>query len=47
MQSTITKQTSRDKLLDITFDEVYKYGYSGTGTASILKKAGVPICEIF
>lgn len=42
MKSTTTKQTSRDKLLDITFEEVYKYGYGGAGTASILKKAGVP-----
>ncbi len=36
------KQTSRDKLLDVTFEEVYKYGYGGAGTASILKRAGVP-----
>ena len=36
------KQTSRDKLLDVTFEEVYKFGYGGASTASILKKAGVP-----
>ena len=36
------KQTSRDKLLDVTFEEVYMYGYNGAATASILKKAGVP-----
>ena len=36
------KQTTREKLLDITFEEVYKYGYNGAGTASILKRAGVP-----
>jgi TetR/AcrR family transcriptional repressor of nem operon len=36
------KQTSRDKLLDATFEEVYRYGYHGASTASILKKAGVP-----
>lgn len=36
------KQTSRDKLLDATFEEVYKYGYNGAGTASILKRADVP-----
>ena len=36
------KQTSRDKLLDVTFEEVYRYGYNGAATASILKKAGVP-----
>lgn len=36
------KRTSRDKLLDVTFEEVYCYGYNGAGTASILKKAAVP-----
>ena len=36
------KKTSRDKLLDVTFEEVYRLGYCGAGTASILKKAGVP-----
>lgn len=36
------KKTSRDKLLDVTFDEVYRYGYCGAATANILKKAGVP-----
>lgn len=36
------KITSREKLLDVTFEEVYKHGYCGAGTASILKNAGVP-----
>lgn len=36
------KQTNRDNLLDVTFEEVYKYGYGGAATASILKKEGVP-----
>jgi len=38
----IKKKTSRDKLLDVTFEEVYMYGYNGASTATILKKAGVP-----
>ena len=38
----MSKITSRDKLLDTTFSEVYKYGYSGASTANILKIAGVP-----
>jgi TetR/AcrR family transcriptional repressor of nem operon len=42
MKEATTKHTSRDKLLDVTFEEVYKYGYCGAGTASILKKASVP-----
>ena len=33
---------SRDRLLDATFTEVYKFGYSGAATASILKRAAVP-----
>ena len=41
-ETTTKKQTSRDKLLDITFEEVYIYGYNGAATATILKKAGVP-----
>jgi len=36
------KKTSRDKLLDVTFEEVYRYGYNGAATATILKKAAVP-----
>jgi len=36
------KKSSRDRLLDVTFEEVYRYGYNGTGIATILKKAGVP-----
>ncbi len=38
----MSKLTSRDKLLDATFSEVYMYGYSGASTANILKVAGVP-----
>lgn len=38
----MSKITSRDKLLDATFGEVYMYGYSGASTANILKIAGVP-----
>lgn len=34
--------TSRDKLLDVTFSEVYMYGYSGASVANILKIAKVP-----
>jgi len=34
--------TTRDKLLDATFNEVYMYGYTGASTANILKIAGVP-----
>ena len=33
---------SREKLLDAAFMEVYKNGYHGASTASILKSAGVP-----
>ncbi len=36
------KANSRERLLDITFEEVYRYGYQGASTAAILKKAGVP-----
>ncbi len=36
------KVTSRDRLLDATFEEIYRYGYHGASTAAILKKAGVP-----
>jgi len=39
---TTKKKTSRDKLLDVTFEEVYRYGYNGAATATILKKAAVP-----
>ncbi len=38
----MSKVTSRDKLLDATFNEVYMYGYAGASTAKILKIAGVP-----
>lgn len=33
--------TSREKLLDITFDEIYLNGYSGTSIDKILKKASM------
>ncbi len=36
------KQTTREKLLDYTFEEVYIYGYNATSVDSILKKAKVP-----
>ena len=36
------KTINREKLLDVTFEEVYQYGYCGAGTAAILKKSGVP-----
>ncbi len=35
------KSISREKLLDVTFEEVYKYGYNGASTANILKIASV------
>jgi len=36
------KQPTREKLLDITFDEVYIHGYTATSVDTILKKAGIP-----
>ncbi|SFV56261.1 Transcriptional regulator, TetR family [hydrothermal vent metagenome] len=36
------RQPSREKLLDITFDEVYIHGYTATSVDTILKKAGIP-----
>jgi TetR/AcrR family transcriptional repressor of nem operon len=36
------KQPTREKLLDITFDEVYIHGYAATSVDTILKKAGIP-----
>ena len=36
------KQPSREKLLDITFEEVYIHGYAATSVDAILKKAGIP-----
>ena len=36
------KQPTREKLLDITFDEVYIDGYTATSVDTILKKAGIP-----
>ena len=36
------KNSSREKLLDITFEEIYIHGYSGTSIGSILKKAEIP-----
>ena len=35
-------QNSRERLLNAAFLEVYKNGYHGAATASILKKSGVP-----
>ena len=36
------RQPTRERLLDITFDEVYIHGYTATSVDSILKKAGIP-----
>ena len=36
------KQPSREKLLDITFEEVYIHGYTATSVDTILKTAGIP-----
>ena len=36
------KQTTREKLLDITFEEVYIHGYAATSVDAILKKAKIP-----
>jgi len=36
------KQPTREKLLDITFDEVYIHGYTATSVDTILKRAGIP-----
>jgi len=36
------KNSSREKLLDITFEEIYIHGYAATSIGSILKKANVP-----
>jgi len=36
------KQTTREKLLDITFEEVYINGYASTSVDKILKKAKIP-----
>lgn len=35
------KQSTRDKLLDITFEEVYIHGYTATSVDAILKKAKI------
>jgi len=35
------KQPTREKLLDITFDEVYINGYTATSVDAILSKAGI------
>ncbi len=34
-------KSSRDKILDAVFEEVYIYGYNGTSISSILKSSGV------
>lgn len=36
------RATAREKLLDVTFEEVYIHGYAATSVDTILKKAGVP-----
>jgi len=36
------KQNTREKLLDITFEEVYIHGYNATSVDAILKKAQIP-----
>ncbi len=38
----MSKITSRDKLLDATFSEVYIYGYAGASISNILKIANIP-----
>jgi len=39
---TMKKRTAREKLLDVTFQEVYIHGYAATSVDTILKKSGVP-----
>ncbi len=36
------KTSSRERLLDVAFEEVYIYGYGGASTTNILKKAKLP-----
>jgi len=36
------KQPTREKLLDITFEEVYIHGYNATSVDTILKRASIP-----
>ena len=36
------KQPTREKLLDITFEELYIHGYTATSVDTILKRAGIP-----
>ncbi len=36
-----TKKDTKDLLLEITFDEVYTYGYQGTSVLKILEKANL------
>jgi len=38
----MAKQPTKEKLLDITFEEVYIHGYNATSVDAILKKAKVP-----
>ncbi len=40
-------KNSRDRVLDATFDEVYKYGYSGTSISEIVKIANTPKGSIY
>jgi TetR/AcrR family transcriptional repressor of nem operon len=39
---TTIKQPTREKLLDVTFEEVYTHGYAATSIDAILQKASVP-----
>jgi TetR/AcrR family transcriptional repressor of nem operon len=41
MSNTIQKKTTREKLLEATFEEVYQNGYHGTGLSQILKRANI------
>jgi len=38
----MSKQPTREKLLDIAFDEVYIHGYAATSVDTILKRSGIP-----
>jgi len=42
MISTSTERSSKDRMLDAAYYEVYKHGFQSASTAAILKKAGVP-----
>lgn len=38
----MAKENTKDKILDVTFMMVYKYGYTGTSTTMILKECNIP-----